>query len=384
MTRMILNETSYFGIGCRQELLPELRKRGMKKAFVISDKPLVDCGVAKFVTDLLDQGKIAYQLFDQIKPNPTISNVLAGLEVFEKLNPDVIIAIGGGSVMDTGKAISIIATNPKFRDVKSLEGVADTKNKAFPVIAFATTAGTAAEVTINYVITDETAQRKLVCVDPNDIPIIAFNDAEMMKSMPKALTASTGLDALTHAIEGFITQGATPLSDLLCWNAIKFISENLVEAVNNGNDLKAREGMAYGSYTAGMAFSNVGLGIVHSMAHPLGARFDIPHGVANALLLPYVMEYNKSACLPKYRDIAKAMGLCVKDMTDEESANCAIQHVKDLSIAVGIPQKLKDIGIQEQDLLVLSQDAFIDPCTGGNPRQTSVEDILQIYQNAYK
>lgn len=383
MSRMILNETSYFGAGCRKEVLVEMSKRGMSKAFVVTDKPLMQFGVAKMVVDLLEQAKIKYVIFDDVKPNPTINNVLTGFEIFKKQKPDVIIAIGGGSVMDTAKAISIIATNPSFIDIKSLEGVADTKNKAFPVMAFATTSGTAAEVTINYVITDEDAHRKLVCVDPNDIPVVAFNDAEMMMSMPKGLTASTGMDALTHAIEGYITVGATVLSDLLCWNAIKFISENLYDAVTDGKNAKAREGMAYGSYVAGMAFSNVGLGIVHSMAHPLGARFDIAHGVANALLLPYVMEYNKSACIEKYEGIARAMGVNTKGMSVEEAANSAIEAVKKLSLSVNIPKKLNEIGIKEESLEMLSKDAIIDPCTGGNPRSTSAAEILEIYKNAF-
>ena len=382
MARTILNETSYVGAGCRTELIGELNRRNMKKALVVTDKDLIKFGVAKMVTDELDKGNIAYEIFSDIKPNPTIKNVQDGIKAFKSFNPDVIISIGGGSVIDTGKAIGIIINNPAFADVKSLEGVADTKNKAFPMICFATTAGTAAEVTINYVITDEDAQRKLVCVDPNDIPVLAFNDAEMMVSMPKGLTASTGMDALTHAIEGYITLGANPLTDLLCWNSIKFIADNLKNAVDNGKDLKAREGMAYGSYVAGMAFSNVGLGIVHSMAHPLGARFDIPHGVANALLLPYVMEYNKEAAKEKYVDIARAMGCEVRNHSVDEGADLAIKAVKDLSLSIGIPQKLSEIGIKAEDLETLASDAYIDPCTGGNPRQTSVEEILEIYKTA--
>ncbi len=391
MARMVLNETSYFGAGCRNELLTELNKRSMKKAFIVSDADLVKFGVVKMVTDVLDKGNIEYTCFSDVKANPTIANVKNALSAFKAFNPDVIIAIGGGSCIDTAKAVGIIVNNPDFADVKSLEGVADTKNKAFPTICFATTSGTAAEVTINYVITDEEAGRKLVCVDPNDIPMIAFNDAEMMMSMPKGLTASTGMDALTHAIEGYITLGANPVSDLLCWNSIKFIADNLRDAVKDGSNAVAREGMAYGSYVAGMAFSNVGLGIVHSMAHPLGARFDVPHGVANALLLPYVMEYNKNACLKKYGDIARAMGVDIKGMTELEAANSAIEAVKKLSLDIGIPQTIKELKkrgtdevlIKKDDLKQLSKDAFIDPCTGGNPRQTSVEDILELYNIAY-
>ena len=364
------------------EVLSELKRRNMKKAFVVSDKDLVKFGVAKKVTDVLEGAGVAYDLFDDVKANPTIHNVQCGLAEFKKSNADVIIAIGGGSVMDTAKAIGIIATNPEFADVKSLEGAADTKNKSFPIIAFATTSGTAAEVTINYVITDEEAGRKLVCVDPNDIPIIAFNDAEMLMSMPKGLTAATGMDALTHAIEAYITPGATPISDLMTWNSIKFIAENLETAVKDGSNAAAREGMAYGSYVAGMAFSNVGLGIVHSMAHPLGARYDIAHGVANALLLPYVMEYNKPAALKKFGDIARAMGVDIKGMSEEEAADAAIEAVRKLSKAIGIPQKLHELGIKEEQLKQLSEDAFIDPCTGGNPRKTSPAEILEIYKKA--
>ena len=381
--RMILNETSYFGAGCRKELVSELKRRAYKRAFVVTDKDLVKFGVAKLVTDELDGAKICYTTFDDIKANPTIKNVLDGLKQFKDFAPDVIIAIGGGSVIDTAKAIGIIATNPDFADVKSLEGVADTKNKCFPIIAFATTSGTAAEVTINYVITDEDAGRKLVCVDPNDIPIIAFNDADMMMSMPKGLTAATGMDALTHAIEGYITKGAHALSDLLCWNSIKMIAENLENAVKCGNDATAREGMAMGSYVAGMAFSNVGLGIVHSMAHPLGARFDVAHGVANALLLPYVMEYNMQSAKAKYADIARAMGVDVKGLSADEAAVSAINAVKTLSEKIGIPKRLRDIGIKEEDLEMLAKDAIIDPCTGGNPAPVTVEDILAIYKKAF-
>ena len=383
MSRMVLNETSYFGAGCRAELATELKKRNMKKAFIVSDKDLVKFNVVKMVTDVLDNAGVEYVIFSDVKANPTIANVKAGLKAFKEFNPDVIIGIGGGSCIDTAKAVAVIIANPEYADVKSLEGPADTKNKAFPIMAFATTSGTAAEVTINYVITDEEAGRKLVCVDPNDIPIVAFNDAEMMMSMPKGLTAATGMDALTHAIEGYITAGATPISDLLCWNSIKFIADNLKAAVDNGNNAAAREGMAYGSYVAGMAFSNVGLGIVHSMAHPLGARFDIPHGVANALLLPYVMEYNKSAAMEKYEGIARAMGVNTKGMSKEEAADATINAVISLSKSINIPQHLRDIKIPEESLNQLANDAFIDPCTGGNPRKTSVEEILEIYKKAY-
>ena len=382
MARMVLNETSYFGAGCRSELANEMKRRGWKKVFVVSDKDLVKFGVAKKVTDVLDVAGAAYTLFDDVKANPTIANVQAGLAKFRAYAPDVIVAVGGGSVIDTAKAIAVIAENPEFADVKSLEGTAETKHRCFPLVAFATTSGTAAEVTINYVITDEEAGRKLVCVDPNDIPMIAFNDAEMLMSMPKGLTAATGMDALTHAIEAYITPGATPVSDMMTWNSIKFIADNLERAVKDGSDAAAREGMAYGSYVAGMAFSNVGLGIVHSMAHPLGARYDIAHGVANALLLPFVMEYNKPAACKKFGDIARAMGVDIKGMSEEEAADAAIGAVRRLSKAIGIPQRLSEIGIKEEQLNQLAEDAFIDPCTGGNPRKTSVAEILEIYKKA--
>lgn len=380
--RMVLNETSYFGAGCRKEIKGELARRGYKKAFVVSDRDLVKFGVAKMVTDELDEAGVAYVVFDEVKANPTIHNVQTGFGKFKAFAPDVIIAIGGGSVIDTAKAIGIIATNPDFYDVRSLEGVADTKHKAFPIMAFATTSGTAAEVTINYVITDEEAGRKLVCVDPHDIPVVAFNDAEMMTSMPKGLTAATGMDALTHAIEGYITKGAHALSDLLCRNSIKMIAENLATATFDGKNAEAREGMAMGSYVAGMAFSNVGLGIVHSMAHPLGARYDIAHGVANALLLPFVMEYNMSAAMKKYGDIARAMGVRTEGLTEEQAALAAIDAVRTLSKAIGIPQRLGEIGIREEQLPQLAADALIDPCTGGNPKDVTVEDILAIYKKA--
>ncbi len=382
MARMVLNETSYFGAGCRSELANEMKRRGWKKVFVVSDKDLVKFGVAKKVTDVLDGAGAAYTLFDDVKANPTIANVQAGLAKFRAYAPDVIVAVGGGSVIDTAKAIAVIAENPEFADVKSLEGTAETKRRCFPLVAFATTSGTAAEVTINYVITDEEAGRKLVCVDPNDIPMIAFNDAEMLMSMPKGLTAATGMDALTHAIEAYITPGATPVSDMMTWNSIKFIADNLERAVKDGSDAAAREGMAYGSYVAGMAFSNVGLGIVHSMAHPLGARYDIAHGVANALLLPFVMEYNKPAACKKFGGIARAMGVDIKGMSEEEAADAAIGAVRRLSKAIGIPQRLSEIGIKEEQLKQLAEDAFIDPCTGGNPRKTSVAEILEIYKKA--
>lgn len=382
MARMVFNETTYFGAGCRENLRTEFNNRGFKKAFVVTDVDLVNAGVCDMVTSILKEEKIRFSVFTDLKANPTIKNVQDGVDAFQESHADVIIAVGGGSVIDTAKGIGIVVANPKHFDVSSLEGEANTRNKSVPLIAFATTAGTAAEVTINYVITDESKGRKLVCVDPNDIPVLSFNDAEMMISMPASLTASTGMDALTHAIEGYITPGANPLSDMLCWNSIKLIADNLQNAVEDGSNIAAREGMALGSYTAGMAFSNVGLGIVHSMAHPLGARFDIAHGVANAILLPYVMEFNKTSSLEKYADIAKAMGGDVDGMTELQKADLAIELVKDLSKSIGIPEKLSEIGLTDEYLEILANDAFVDPCTGGNPKAVTAEDILEIYKKA--
>ena len=382
MNRFVLNETSYHGKGAIAAIADEVKARGFSHVFVASDPDLVKFGVTKKVLDVLDGASIPYTLFSDIKPNPTIENVQAGVSAFKACGADCIVAIGGGSSIDTAKAVGIIITNPEFADVRSLEGVAPTKNKCVPIIAVPTTAGTAAEVTINYVITDVEKNRKMVCVDVHDIPVVAVVDPDMMATMPKGLTAATGMDALTHAIEGYITKGAQPLSDLLCWNSIKFIADNLENAVKNGADANAREGMALGSYVAGMAFSNVGLGIVHSMAHPLGARFDIAHGVANALLLPYVMEFNMASSKAKYADIARAMGVCVKDMDADTAAQAAIDAVIKLSKAIGIPQHLCEIGIKESDLEMLAKDAIIDPCTGGNPADVTVEDILAIYKKA--
>lgn len=381
MARFILNETSYFGAGSRSELVNEIARRGYKKAFIVGDKDLVKFGVVTMVTDTM--GDFPYELFSEFKANPTVNNVKAGVEAFKASDADFIIAIGGGSAIDTAKAIGIIINNPEFADVVSLEGVAPTKNKCVDIIALPTTAGTAAEVTINYVITDEESGRKMVCVDANDIPVLAIVDAELMASMPKGLTAATGMDALTHAIEGYITKGAWELSNILEINAIKIISDNLRTATYEGSNMKAREQMALGQYVAGMAFSNVGLGCVHSMAHPLGARFDIPHGVANALLLPIVMEFNMPACELKYGRIAKAMGVDTTDMSEGEAAQAAVDAVKQLSLDLAIPQTLREIGIPEDALEQLANDAFNDVCTGGNPREITEADILELYKKAF-
>lgn len=377
--RFILNETSYHGAGAIANIADEAIGRGLKKAFVCSDPDLIRFGVTGKVLDVLDKAGLAYEVYSNIKANPTIENVQTGVEAFKKSGADYIIAIGGGSSMDTAKGIGIIINNPDFGDVVSLEGVAPTKNKAVTTFAVPTTAGTAAEVTINYVITDDAKHRKMVCVDPKDIPAVAFVDPEMMSTMPKGLTAATGMDALTHAIEGYITAGAWELSDMFHIKAIEIIAKSLRGAVDNTPE--GREGMALGQYIAGMGFSNVGLGIVHSMAHPLGALYDTPHGVANAIILPTVMEYNAPATGEKYKDIAKAMGVKgVDDMTQEEYRKAAIEAVKQLSKDVGIPDDLKDI-VREEDIPFLAQSAYDDACRPGNPRETSVEDIAALYRS---
>ena len=377
--RFVLNETSYHGAGAIKEIATEAVGRGFKKAFVCSDPDLIKFGVTKKVLDVLEGANLAYEVYSNIKPNPTIENVQTGVESFKASGADYIIAIGGGSSMDTAKAIGIIITNPEFADVVSLEGVAPTKNPCVPTFAVPTTAGTAAEVTINYVITDDAKNRKMVCVDPHDIPVVAFVDPEMMSTMPKGLTAATGMDALTHAIEGYITAGAWELSDMFHIKAIEIIARSLRAAVNN--EPEGREGMALGQYVAGMGFSNVGLGIVHSMAHPLGALYDTPHGVANAIILPTVMEYNAEATGEKYREIARAMGVKGVDaMSQEEYRRAAIDAVKQLSIDVGIPQDLKEI-VKEEDIPFLAQSAYDDACRPGNPKETSVEDITALYQS---
>ena len=375
--RFVLNETSYHGKGAIAEIATEIKARGFKKAFVCSDPDLIKFNVTKKVTDILDNAEIAYEIFSDIKANPTIENVQAGVEAFKASGADCIVAIGGGSSMDTAKAIGIIIENPEFADVRSLEGVAPTKNKCTPIIAVPTTAGTAAEVTINYVITDAEKNRKMVCVDVHDIPVVAVVDPDMMATMPKGLTAATGMDALTHAIEGYITGGAWEMSDMFHIKAIEIIAKSLRGAVDNTDE--GREGMALGQYIAGMGFSNVGLGIVHSMAHPLGALYDTPHGVANAIILPTVMEYNAPATGEKYRDIAKAMGVDGVDaMSLEDARKAAIDAVKKLSNDVGIPADLKEI-VKKEDIDFLAQSAFDDACRPGNPRETSVAEIKELY-----
>ena len=377
MNRFILNETSYHGKGAISAIVDEVKGRGFKKALVCSDPDLVKFGVTAKVTDLLDKNGLAFTLYSGIKANPTIENVQEGVKAFKDSGADYLIAIGGGSSMDTAKAIGIIINNPEFSDVRSLEGVADTKKPSVPIIAVPTTAGTAAEVTINYVITDAEKDRKMVCVDPHDIPVVAIVDPDMMSSMPKSLKAATGMDALTHAIEGYITKGAWELSDMFHLKAIEIIARSLRDAVNGGD--AGMEGMALGQYVAGMGFSNVGLGIVHSMAHPLGALYDTPHGIANAIILPTVMEYNAPMTGEKYRDIAKAMGVKgTENMSQEEYRKAAVDAVKQLASDVGIPATLKDI-VKAEDIAFLAQSAFDDACRPGNPRDTSVEEITELY-----
>ena len=377
--RFILNERSYHGKGAIQEIAGEVTSRGLKKALLCTDPDLLKFGVTKKVTDVLDAAGLAYQVYSEIKPNPTIENVKDGVEAAKAAQADYIIAIGGGSSMDTAKAIGIIVTNPEFADVRSLEGTADTKNPCLPIIAVPTTAGTAAEVTINYVITDVEKNRKFVCVDPHDIPVVAIVDPDMMASMPKGLTAATGMDALTHAIEGYITKGGWELSDMFHLKAIEIIAKSLRGAVENTPE--GREGMALGQYIAGMGFSNVGLGIVHSMAHGLSALYDTPHGVACAIILPTGLEYNKPVAGKRYRAIGKAMQVPgIDNMTDEEAADATIAAVKQLSLDVGIPQNLNGI-LKEEDVAFLSQSAYADACCPGNPRDTSEEEIAQLYRS---
>ena len=377
--RFVLNETSYHGAGAIKDIATEAKGRGFKKAFVCSDPDLIKFGVTKKVIDVLEGAGLDYEIYSNIKPNPTIENVQTGVEAFKKSGADYLIEIGGGSSMDTAKGIGIVIANPEFEDIRSLEGVAPTKNKSVPIFAVPTTAGTAAEVTINYVITDVEKNRKMVCVDPKDIPVVAFVDPEMMSSMPKGLTAATGMDALTHAIEGYITAGAWELSDMFHLKAIEIISRSLRNAV--ANTPEGRADMALGQYVAGMGFSNVGLGIVHSMAHPLGALYDTPHGVANAIILPTVMEYNAPATGEKYREIARAMGVQgVDSMTQEEYRKAAIDAVRKLSEDVGIPADLKAI-VKEEDIPFLAQSAYDDACRPGNPRETSVEEIAELYKS---
>ena len=378
--RFILNEVSYFGAGARKELPAVLERMGLHKALVCSDKGLIKVGTTKMVTDVLDEASFPYEIYSEIKPNPTVTNVQQDVEAFKASGADCLIAIGGGSSMDTSKGIGIVANNPEFADVVSLEGCAPTKHKSVPIIAMPTTAGTGAEVTINYVIIDEERKAKMVCVDPNDIPAVAIVDPELMYSLPKSLTAATGMDALTHAIEGYITKGAWVMSDMYELQAIKMIAENLPLAVEEPTNPVGREGMALAQYIAAQAFSNVGLGLVHGMAHPMGSLHDIPHGVANALLLPTIMEFNMPTRIEKYGVIARHMGVDTTGMTPEQAAQAAVDAVRALSVRVGIPQRLSDLGITEQDIPALAKQAIADVCTPGNPRDVTIEDITELYK----
>ena len=380
INRFILNEVSYFGPGARKELAGEVKRLGYKKALVVTDKGLMKFGVAQKVIDVLDANNIPYAIFDDVKPNPTVTNVKNGIEACKKAEADFIVAIGGGSAMDTAKGIGIVCNNPEFSDIVSLEGVADTKKKSLPIIALPTTAGTAAETTINYVIIDEVHQKKMVCVDPNDIPAVAIVDAELMYSLPKSLTAATGMDAMTHAIEGYITKAAWEMSDMFEIKAIEMIYKYLPIAVSEPENPVGRNGMAVAQYIAGMAFSNVGLGVDHGMAHPMSALHDVPHGVACAMLLPIVMRFNAPVAKEKYAEIAKACGVYEDGMTTDEAVEAACKAIEDLSKLVGIPQHLTDIGITEGDIPALAQQAINDVCTPGNPRDVTIEDIYALYR----
>lgn len=379
--RIILNETSYFGWGSREVLVDEIKKRKYKKALLVTDETLLSVGVTTKVLSILDENEISYEIFSEVKPNPTILNVKKGLKIARKYHCDYIIAVGGGSVIDAAKAIAIVINNPEFKEVKNLVGVADTKERCLPIIALPTTAGTAAEVTINYVITDEDEVVKLVCVDPNDIPVLSILDTELMAAMPAATAAATGLDALTHAMECYITKGAWEMSDMFALEAMKLIYANLERAVNK--DKEAMEKMALAQYIAGMGFSNVGLGIVHSMAHQLGAVYDTPHGVANALLLPYVLEYNGEVCPERFKKMGEAFGLNLKGLTDKEIVNAVVKAVRNLAIRLNIPQHISDIGGKEKDIEMLAQKALEDPCTGGNPRETNLDDFVELFKKAF-
>lgn len=381
INRIILNETSYFGYGSRSVLKDEIKNRNYQKALVVTQENILT-NVTSKVLNILDDCNYSYELYMGIKPNPTIKNVKDGVLKCKEVGADYIIAVGGGSVIDTAKAIGIIMTNPEFENVISLDGTAETKNKSLPIIAIPTTAGTAAEVTINYVITDEERVKKMVCVDPHDIPVLSIIDQELMMEMPKLVAASTGMDALTHAMEGFITKSAWEMTDMFHLEAIKLIFNNIDKAVNN-KDKEAIENVGLGQYIAGMGFSNVGLGIVHSMAHPLGALYDTPHGIANAVLLPYVMEYNAEVCKNKFKEIAKVMNLKVDDLTEDEIVKEVINAIIDMNKKLGIPSNLKELNVQEKDIDWLANAAYNDLCTAGNPKETSVNDIRNLYTKIY-
>jgi len=380
--RFVLNETSYFGRGAREELANEIKTRGFKKILLVTDETLVKCGVAEKVSNVLDEAEIEYAVYSDIKPNPTVKNVQDGVAKCKEINADAIVAVGGGSVIDTAKGISIVMTNPDRADVVSLNGLSNTINKGMPIIALPTTHGTAAEVTINYVITDEERQIKMVCVDPHDIPVLAIVDSELMETLPKSIAASTGMDALTHAVEGYITKGHNTMADMFHMKAIQLIFENLPAAVND-KDAKAIENMALAQYIAGMGFSNVGLGIVHSMAHQLGAVYDTPHGLANTILLPTVMRFNGAVCADRFKEILCGIGMPnAKDLSDEEAIEAFVGKIVELSKAVGITETVKDTGCKDEDLEMLAEKAMEDPCMPGNPREVTKEDFIKLYKEA--
>jgi len=379
--RIVLNETSYFGKGAREVLAEEIKKRGFKKVFLVSDKALIEAGVTAKVEDVLKTAAIEYSLYSEIKPNPTIKNVTDGVAACKESGADVIVAVGGGSSIDTAKGISIVMTNPSRSDIKSLNGLSNTENKGMPIIALPTTAGTAAEVTINYVITDEEREIKMVCVDPNDIPVLAIVDAELMASMPKSLAAATGMDALTHAVEGYITKGANDMSDMFHMKAIQMIFRYLPAAVNEKDEV-AIEKMGMAQYIAGMGFSNVGLGIVHSMAHQLGAVYDTPHGIANSILLPTVMKFNGEVCYERFREILKGLEVEAENLSKEEVIDTFVEMIKELSAKVGITESIADVGGKEEDLSMLADKAMEDPCKPGNPREVTKQDFIRLYKEA--
>lgn len=379
--RIILNETSYFGWNARENLVPEIKRRNFKKILLVTDETLMNCGVTKLVIDCLDRGDIDYKIFDKVKPNPTISNCHEGIKVCQEYGADAIVCVGGGSVIDTAKCIGIVIENPEFYDINSLEGVADTKNRCLPIIALPTTAGTAAEVTINYVITDEEAVIKRVCVDPNDIPVLAIIDTELMAGMPKMTAAATGLDALTHAMEGYITKSHWEMTDMFHLKSMELTYKYLYDAVNK--DKTAIDKMGLSQYIAGMGFSNVGLGIVHSMAHQLGATYDVAHGIACSLFLPYVLEWNGVVCPERYRDMGKAFGLNMDNLSDMECVGKVVSAVRELETKLGVPQHLSELNVRKEDFEVLASKALKDPCTGGNPREVKLEDIMELLEKAY-
>ena len=379
--RIILNETSYFGWNARENLVPEIKRRNFKKILLVTDETLMNCGVTKLVIDCLDRGDIDYKIFDKVKPNPTISNCHEGIKVCQEYGADAIVCVGGGSVIDTSKCIGIVIENPEFYDINSLEGVADTKNRCLPIIALPTTAGTAAEVTINYVITDEEAVIKRVCVDPNDIPVLAIIDTELMSGMPKMTAAATGLDALTHAMEGYITKAHWEMTDMFHLKSMELTYKYLYDAVNK--DKTAIDKMGLSQYIAGMGFSNVGLGIVHSMAHQLGATYDVAHGIACSLFLPYVLEWNGVVCPERYRDMGKAFGLNMDNLSDMECVGKVVSAVRELETKLGVPQHLSELNVRKEDFEVLASKALKDPCTGGNPREVKLEDIMELLEKAY-